>query len=222
MNGPDSSAANAEADLYGLLSESLSFPNAELAEAVDSGRFLSTIGHLLGHLSYDAGAPLDGLEPPGLPAGELEAEYIRLFDLPDRTPTPLYTGVYAPRRRDAMEELLRLYRHFGLTVDSDAHDLPDFVPTVLEFIRFLAEGTALGPGETREARERAMADVLERHLCPWAEQTADRLGKRDATPFYRALVDTVKAVSSTRLRQLRASYPGNAAIPMVSGYRPSR
>jgi len=112
--------------------------------------------------------PVAALGPMELDARDLESEYIRLFDVPDGPATPLYTGVYAPRRRDAMEELLRTYRHFGLTIEGSAHDLPDYVPTVLEFLQFLTFGQA---GESPEASapfRAASADILERHLCPWA------------------------------------------------------
>lgn len=215
-------AANAEANLYGMLAELLAFPSKGLVEIIESGLLQLTIETVSRDLPHEVELASRSFAPAKLSATVLEAEYIRLFDMPDRVPTPLYTGVYAPRRRDAMEELLRVYRHFGLTVSSDSHDLPDFVPTVLEFLQVLARGNATTGESGSEPRERAMADVLERHLCPWAEQTSERLARRGALPFYQALVDFVEILSSTRRRELRACYPAttNAASPM--GYRPSR
>jgi DMSO reductase family type II enzyme chaperone len=211
---------SAEARLYTILAELISFPSDDLGEFVASGMVATTVGELASRLPWAPELPL--LTPAPLPSpGEVEAAYICLFDVPDRMPTPLYTGVYAPRRRDAMEELLRTYRHFGLTVSDDAHDLPDFVPTVLEFLGFLAEDAAGEGGSSRESRERAMADVLERHLGPWATETSTRLAKREALRFYAQVVESIAALAASRLSGLRQQYP-SARAAMSEGYRPSR
>jgi DMSO reductase family type II enzyme chaperone len=191
------------ADLYGLLAEVLSFPGPDLALAVQRGDIRGAIEHILGHLPLaEAIAPLDALGPMDVEPQDLESEYIRLFDVPDGPPTPLYTGVYAPRRRDAMEELLRTYRHFGLTVERSAHDLPDFVPTVLEFLRILTFGQHAGKPAARPAFESAKADVLDRHLRPWAEQTATRLAQRSGHPFYQTIVGVVNDLATAELAAL--------------------
>ena len=210
----------AEARLYTILAELISFPSDDLGEFVASGMVATTVGELASRLPWAPGLPL--VAPAPLPSpGEVEAAYICLFDVPDRMPTPLYTGVYAPRRRDAMEELLRTYRHFGLTVSDDAHDLPDFVPTVLEFLGFLAGEVAGEDESSRESRERAMADVLERHLGPWATETSKRLAKREALAFYAQVVETIGALAAGRLADLRRRYP-SARVAIGESYRPSR
>jgi DMSO reductase family type II enzyme chaperone len=191
------------ADFYGLLAELLSFPGPDLARAVQSGDVRGAVEHILGHLPLGAAlAPLDALGPMDVEPRDLESEYIRLFDVPDGPPTPLYTGVYAPRRRDAMEELLRIYRHFGLTIEGSAHDLPDFVPTVLEFLRVLTFGQVGGEPSARPAFAAAKADVLQRHLRPWAEQTASRLAERSAHPFYQSIVVVLNDVAGADLAAL--------------------
>lgn len=205
------SLAGAEARLYAILAEVISFPSDELAEVVASGLLASTVASLQNHLEWAPIVPLAHDHEPGPAANVLESEYICLFDVPDRVPTPLYTGVYAPRRRDAMEELLRMYRHFGLTVSDDAHDLPDFVPTVLEFVAFLSNGARSASDERRGSWERAQADVLERHLAPWAAQTADRLAKREALPFYQAVIQTIAVLAAARADDLRRRHPAGAA-----------
>ena len=113
-----------------------------------------------------------------------------------KTATPLYTGVYAPRRRDAMEELLRFYRFFGLTMNGAIHDLPDYVPVVLEFVSFLSFAEDPAAAESRAA---ARHDVLSRHLHPWAVQTYGRLRTRGASRFYQALVGVVRDVAAAEL-----------------------
>ena len=215
-------AATGEGRLYGVLAEVVSFPSRELLETVSSGLLRATVRLIAEALPFEARLPLAEMATGSISATTMEAEYIRLFDVPDRQPTPLYTGVYASRRRDAMEELLRIYRHFGLTVSGDAHDLPDYVPTVLEFLAFLADGATTAIGTGRESRERAAADILERHLCPWAAMTAGRLAKRDALPFYQGVVESIAALGGGHLRQLRQSYPVVGRTAAQSEVLPSR
>lgn len=200
---PGKESARASADLYGLLGELLSFPGPELAKAVQTGDIRGALEHILAHLPVEGfSTPLDALGPFDVDHRDIESEYIRLFDVPDGTPTPLYTGVYAPRRRDAMEELLRTYRHFGLTIETSAHDLPDFVPTVLEFLRFLTLGQENEDTGVRAAFEAAKADILQRHLVPWTVQTSTRLAQRTAHPFYQGIVGLLGAVAEAELAAL--------------------
>jgi DMSO reductase family type II enzyme chaperone len=173
MTGADS--AHARAELYGLLAELLSFPTHDLAAAISAGE----IAHLVHMLAPSLPYPIDA-NPEGLATDvdgqDLESEYIRLFDLPGGGPScPLYTGVFSPSRREAMEEILRFYRFFGLTSGGDGKDLPDAVPTVLEFVQFLA---------LRDDAAAAQRDVLARHLVPWIAATSTRLPKRSPGPFY--------------------------------------
>lgn len=208
----------AEARLYAILAELISFPSDDMGEIVASGMLAASVAELTAQLSWAPGVPLLTPEPLPPPA-EVEAAYICLFDVPDRIPTPLYTGVYASRRRDAMEELLRTYRHFGLTVSDDAHDLPDYVPTVLEFLGFLAQGSPDAGAPSDESRKRAMADVLERHVRPWAAETTKRLAKRDALPFYLQVIESIGVLAESRLADLRGEYPagGVAAGEVARG-----
>lgn len=190
---------NAAADLCGLLAEVLSFPGPQLEAAVREGTLREAIEHLNGHLGYELLAPLDAFGPYDVEPKQLEAEYIRLFDVPDKAPTPLYTGVYAPRRRDAMEELLRFYRFFGLSTEGGTGELPDFVPTVLEFLGFLSLASERG-GAVAAAR----MDVFERHLHPWAAQTAERLARRDPHPFYAGAIALVREMTAAELYLARS------------------
>ena len=189
------------ADLWGLLAELLSFPGSGLEDEVRGGSVRAAAAHLAGHLDWEPGPVLEGLAE-GVGAQSLETEFIRLFDAPDGATTPLYTGVISRRRPDAMEELLRFYRHFGLTVSSDAHDLPDYVPTVLEFLRFLALRAAQDP--PGNAAETAATDLIVRHLEPWATHTTRRLEGRAPHPFYAAAVGLVEAACALQVARAEA------------------
>lgn len=167
---------SARASLYGRLAELLAFPSEELARELQAGTLGDEMAELCRALPYAlALGPLPGKQATGEYAA-LQAAYIGHFEVPvSGRPCPLYAGVYASSRRDAMEELLRFYRHFGLTLGAEAHDLPDSLPTVLEFLQVLAFEEEQ-PGADRESLRAAARDVLSRHVCRWAAETRQRLG----------------------------------------------
>lgn len=175
-------------EFYGVISELLSFPTKELGEAISHGRLTRSLRSVANSLPYEIDVASPGFSDH-IDPGDLEAEYIRLFDLPgDGKPCPLYTGVYAASRRDAMEELLRFYRHFGVTLNSQEHDLPDAVPTVIEFQQYLVLREGAAGGVSAQQTRAAQVDLLVRHLRPWAVATRSRLGTRTPGRFYEAVV----------------------------------
>lgn len=94
----------------------------------------------------------------------------------------------------------------------------------MEFLGFLAEDSP-GEGESsRESRARAMADVLERHLSPWATETSKRLAKREALAFYLQVVEALPpSAPAGRLAGLRtAESPSARAAMGETCPRPSR
>ncbi|MCK9518469.1 MAG: molecular chaperone TorD family protein, partial [Dehalococcoidia bacterium] len=119
----------------------------------------------------------------------LGMQYMGTFEIPAGSACPLYTGVYARQRREAMEELLRFYRHFGLTLSEDPRDLPDSVPTVLEFLQFLAWREARAEdGDDGMALRKARRDIVQRHLGPWAKGTSERLADRQELFYPRTVM----------------------------------
>jgi len=187
-----SGAAHARSALYGLFAELLSFPTEGLVESSREGRLEEAFGGITGGLPY--GLEIDsGLTDEALTYLDLQSEYMRLFDLPGGGPAcPLYVGVFAHSRRDAMEELLRFYRYFGLTIAADSHDLPDALPTVLEFMHYLAGREAHAePGQAMDSFRAAQRDILERHILRWVAMATVRLPERQAPQFYLAVVNTL-------------------------------
>lgn len=186
------SESQPRADLYGLLAELLSFPTRDLADSISAGEIAHSI-HLLAESVPDIDPHRNGLSE-AVSAEDLEADYIRVFDLPGGGPAcPLYAGVYAPSRKDAMEEILRFYRYFGLTMAEAGKDLPDSVPTLLEFAGFLTR---------RGESDSALRDLLARHLMPWASATATRLPKRSPGAFYLAVAELAHEFLAGELRRL--------------------
>ncbi len=183
--------ARARSEFYGLLSELLSFPTDQLVEACRGGQIRSAAESIAAVLPYCLPAELfAGLVEPEMEYLEVQSDYIRLFDLPGGGPAmPLYAGVFASSRRDSMEELLRFYRHFGLTVSGEARDLPDAIPTVLEFLHFLAFREAnLSHGEDPAPVRTAEGDVLARHLLRWSAEAVRRVEGKNPPAFYRAVL----------------------------------
>ena len=105
-----------------------------------------------------------------------------------------------------MQELLRYYRHFGLTVDgAQVKDLPDSIPTVLQFMQFLCivESKALSAAE-RAVPRAAQRDLLSRHLTQWTPKIAERVGAMVAPPVYASTVELMNAFCTAELAQLIA------------------
>jgi DMSO reductase family type II enzyme chaperone len=180
-------AAPARIVVYNHLVEVLVYPDEALLESVRSGRLAASITEAAASLPYplEPGA-LDAVPGDGEPA--LGPDYIRLFDVPaNGTPCPLYGGALGGDRRATMEDLLRFYRHFGLSVvHAEDRDLPDSVPTVLEFLGYLVMREQDSPEVDVDTFRRAQHDVLERHLARWAPIIAARVAKLDPPAFYAA------------------------------------
>jgi len=187
-------AANARGELWARLADWLSFPSADFVVAFERGEIAAAARRLVDALDYPFPYPLP-LDAEALATGdaaEVEVEFIRLFDVPSGgAPVPLYGGVHGGDRRQVMEELLRFYRHFGLSVaNAPERDLPDAIPTVLEFLSFLCAGEAEAAGsEAVETFRTAQRDILERHVTRWMPAIAGRLAKKAPMPLYRSLID---------------------------------
>jgi DMSO reductase family type II enzyme chaperone len=183
--GAHRQAAPARAALWFQLADLLVYPEEALIEEIRGGEVAAAIADAVAALPYPVSEfAFDGLpdEGPGL-----GSDYIRLFEVPARgTPCPLYGGALGGDRQATMEDLLRYYRHFGLSVaHAEDRDLPDSVPTVLEFLGYLVEREQRaehGGGDER----RAQRDVLERHLCRWAPIIRARVDALRPPEVYRA------------------------------------
>ncbi len=188
-----SAHAAARSALYRLLAEALAFPSAELAASVAAGRFLTGLERELDVLRF---APaLDGdaraaISDPALTREEMEAEYIRLFEVgPGRPPCPPYEGSHRSGRMKIMEELVRFYDYFGLRTLPG--DLPDHLCAELEFLHYLTFREAETGGLAQRSYRLAQRDFLERHLCRWLPRLRLRLEAAGPSPFYRSLIGFV-------------------------------
>jgi DMSO reductase family type II enzyme chaperone len=89
-----------------------------------------------------------------------------------------------------MEEAVRFYNHFGLSMAESPRELPDHIMTQLEFLHFLAfrEAEALEGDDDPSPFQRAQRDFVSRHPGRWVPRLRERLDQNDPMPFFRELV----------------------------------
>lgn len=210
--------AQVRAALWRRLAELVSFPTGALVLDIADGSLATAICDLAGALPYPLAVDRVAVQGPAA-AAAAESEYIRLFDVPvDGAPIPLYGGLHAGHdRRQVMEELLRHYRHFGLTTSgARARDLPDALATVLEFLQFLA---------LIEARDRVAADavraaqrqVLGRHVTRWMPAILHDLAGRNPLPLYRGGLELVERFAVAECEHLGGRTPGQPVAVGLHG-----
>ena len=104
-----------------------------------------------------------GRAVPTLVLVDLHHELFDLFEVgASGPPCALYGGLHSEARMKTMEEALRFYHHFGLTLSEAARELPDHLSTQLEFLHFLAfrEAEALDSGLDAGPYRRAQRDFV--------------------------------------------------------------
>ena len=197
-------AARQRSSLYRLLAEMLTYPTNELWQSCCNGDRDRSILELLGALPYELCWSARNFDFDR-PVAKLASEYMRVFELPiDGQPCPLYGGVYSGNRRDVMEELLRYYRFFGLSIDhAEDGDLPDSIPTLLEFLQFLTykESDNTVAEEVTSIRL-VQRDLLDRHLTKWVPEIRIQLDNRKPPLFYRNTINLLDEFTTAELAYL--------------------
>jgi DMSO reductase family type II enzyme chaperone len=178
---------------YQIFCTAFAYPEDDLCQSIRSGELADALREVLNTLDP---ALLEGVDWAALcDAGEeeddLAIEFTRLFDVgASGPPCPLYGGLYTGTRMKTMEEAVRFYNHFGLTLADDPRELPDHLTTELEFLHFLAfrEAEALKTGADPGSWRRAERDFVARHPGRWVPQLRKRLDNEEPMPFFRELV----------------------------------
>jgi len=185
--------------LYQIFSKSFTVPGQEFYDSVKEGEFIDNIISLSEALPYPfpSAEVIEGLKHPGSDYQDFESEYIRLFDVGIMAPPcPLYEGVYGEHtgRKKIMEELIRFYNHFDLSMSKENRELPDHITAELEFMHFLSfkEAQALNHNLDRQPYVRAQKDFLNRHLAKWVPKLWLRLKQVGGLEFFEKLVLMLK------------------------------
>jgi len=121
---------------------------------------------------------------------DLAVEFTRLFDVgAGAPPCPLHGGLYFGNRMKTMEEAVRFYNFFGLTLSDTQRELPDHLTTQLEFLHFLAfrEAETLEEGTDPGSWQQAQRDFVARHPGRWVPELRKKLEAEKPMPFFREL-----------------------------------
>jgi len=183
--------ALARGRLYRLVGLAFAFPHDALYEELASGAWERAVVEASAALPFSLGLADLSLTPAQAAGEELKAEYVRLFDV-GRTggpPCPLFAGHHERDRLHVMEELVRFYDFFGLSLA--AGTMPDHLTAELEFMHFLTfrEGEALRDGGDRQSYLRAERDFLGRHLGRFLTRLATKARAEKPLPFFDDLLE---------------------------------
>ena len=182
-------------DLYRLLAGAFAYPDRDLVDAITSGGLRDALATAAAGLPYPLESPAGDprLADAGTDAEAIEVDYIRLFDVGTGggPPCALYGGHWKGDRLRVMEEAIRFYEHFGVSLPDPRPELPDHVTVSLEFLHYLAfrETEARKAGVDPSDYVRGQRDFLERHVLAWFPLLAHKLPAQQPHPFFQALVD---------------------------------
>ena len=197
--------------LYGLLGECFCYPDADLAESVRSGALARQASTLCGEL--DAGLleslDLSALEDEAATSGVLSREFTRLFDAGARgTACSLNGGLQVGPQMKVMEEAVRFYAHFGLTLTEEQKELPDHLTTELNFLHFLAcwEHELRARGASTTAYRLARRDFIARHPGRWVPVMKEKLQTMNPLPLFQVLSELLDRLLRHDLAELEACH----------------
>jgi DMSO reductase family type II enzyme chaperone len=216
LKSPEETSAAIRSSLYKLLREAFSFPTPEFHEFARSGQFAEAFKSVLNASplashGLDGTAFFDGLGKFESDFDSFQAEYIRLFDVGVAgPPCPIFAGEYrSSSRMKIMEDLVRCYEYFGLSLSRDKFELPDHVTVQLEFMHYLAfrEAHAVQIKATPEDYRRAQRDFLERQLATWLPFLRQRVGAENPLPFFQAIACVADELVRADLHYLNSVLP---------------
>jgi len=207
LSDSDAIRAAARSRAYGAFAQAFEYPDEAFGEDIRAGELARALAEIVAAVDPELAQSVDAeaLSDAGQEADDLAVEYTRLFDVgASGPPCPLYGGLYGGARMKTMEEAVRFYNHFGLTLSQDPHELPDHVTTEFEFLHFLAfrEAQALEAGEDAGAYRRAQRDFLARHPGRWIPKMRERLEKEEPMRLFPALVGVIERFLEADLAHL--------------------
>ena len=224
IEGPEQIARARRSQMYRFLAEFFRYPDEEFLVIARDGGHLETARALMSEIPFEveikeeamSGRMLDDVSQE-----DFESEFVRVFDAgPGGPPCPLYEGKYAADRKVNMEDLVRFYNHFGLSVaEAPERELPDHITAELEFMHYLVfkEVLALQRDEDPAPYCLAEIDFLRRHPAKWLPQLLEKTERAPklsipdlclpAISFYVALIDFAAKFCNADLAHLRGLYP---------------
>ena len=183
--------AQARSRLYGLVGRAFAPPNDTLYEELTGGAWERQVAEALAALPFSLSLADLRLRPEKLGSKDLQAEYVRLFEVGvmGGPPCSLFAGHHESDRLRVMEELIRFYSFFDLRPTPGR--MPDHLTVELEFMQFLTfrEAETIEQGGDRESCLRAQRDFLERQLGRFLARLSDKVRAHKPLPFFEGLVE---------------------------------
>lgn len=224
IHEPDQIARARRSQMYRFLAESFRYPGEDFYAMAKDGTYLKSALAILKEIPFAVAimeTELSGQSLKDVSQEDFEAEFVRVFDAgPGGPPCPLYEGKYAADRKVNMEDLVRFYNHFGLSVaEAKERELPDHITTELEFMHYLAfkEVLALQRDESPSPYCFAEIDFLGRHPARWLPELLKKTEKvsgakipnlcEPAMSFYRSLIGLSARFCEADLNHLKTLYP---------------
>jgi DMSO reductase family type II enzyme chaperone len=211
--------------LYGVFAESFGYPKDELLQAISSGALKDRLCELLTDLYPEIVEDVDwaALSDVGDKEDSLAAEYTRLFDVGvSGPPCALDGGIYHGPQMKNMEEVVRFYNHFGLTMTAAMNEMPDHLTIELEFLHFLSYGEdELNKNSDDVADyQRGQRDFIARHPGRWIPLMREKLEQAEPRPFFSVLVQLLNDFIAAELSRLevihgRASTAPRGCLPYI-------
>jgi DMSO reductase family type II enzyme chaperone len=217
QNSPNT--AHTRSHFFALLAEAFRYPDEVQIQLIRDGVLRDELLECLAHIVPELSGKLDtgSLANAGTD-DDLQLEYTRLFELASSGKgCSLHMGVYRGPRMKSMEELLRFYNHFGLSLVEGRSALPDHITTQLEFLQFLSycEAELVAIDKTAEDQRRARRDFIARYPARWLPQLMERLRAKQAMDYYLSLVSLLVSVLDHDYRIL-AQDLGEASLEAAS------
>lgn len=203
----DVSAGAARSMIYRTFATALSYPNEEKLHEIRAGVVGCSLWDLLGVAGPQLRVDTDWnvLRDCDLDDESLLVEFTRLFEAgPDGPECPLNGSCYRGGGMGVLEELVRFYDFFGVTLTQAAQGEPDHLVTELEFLHFLSfqETQLKTVGDDVTGLLHAQSDFIERHPGAWVPALHKRLAERGASRFFCELTSLLERFLRTESERL--------------------
>lgn len=179
---------------FELLALALSYPNPELVDAIEQGKYDNEFGKTAPH-------------PVNLE--ELEVEYCRLFVGPGHVEVPPYESVYREHDIKMQKGLVmgppavevnKLYQEAGLQLAQGFHDMPDHIAAETWFLAYLE---AMTKNTEEQDCLQHKQQFIDQHLGQWVVTFAEAVQKASHHAWYiyisQLLAETIEAESAEAL-----------------------
>jgi DMSO reductase family type II enzyme chaperone len=210
IRSAEGAQAQARSRLYSLVGRAFAPPNDTLYEELTGGAWERQVAEALAVLPFSLSLANLRLRPEELGSKDLQAEYVRLFEVGvmGGPPCSLFAGHHESDRLRVMEELVRFYGFFDLRLTQGR--MPDHLTVELEFMQFLAfrVAEALEQGDDRESWLRAQRDFLQRQLGRFLARLSEKVRVQKPLPFFEGLVELSHGFAQEDYRYIVAALSG--------------